>query len=214
MNPEGAKNVALVAKAIGARLVHVSTDYVFDGQKAHPYNEDDPPGAVSVYGLSKLEGERHIRQTWDRHFIFRTAWLYGAHGKNFVHTMLRLFQERDSVSVVDDQWGSATYAKDLAGVIVRTVGNDRQEFGTYHYTNEGRTTWYRFAQEIYRVGRKLGLCSTPVRIEPVTTADYPTAARQPERSYLSKEKIKRVLGEEIRGWRDALREFLETLGGS
>ncbi|MBN1837534.1 MAG: sugar nucleotide-binding protein, partial [Spirochaetales bacterium] len=149
-----------------------------------------------------------------KHFVLRTAWLYGAGGKNFVTTMIRLFQERDTVRVVDDQWGSPTYARDLAQAIVRIVQTRRGEYGTYHYTNEGKTSWCGFAREIYRVGQALGLCPRPVRIQPVSTLEYPTAAQRPQNSCLSKEKIKRVLGEQIRSWQEALEEFLNTLGGS
>jgi dTDP-4-dehydrorhamnose reductase len=208
VNAEGAGNLASVAKTLPASLIHISTDYVFNGRKNGPYVEEDPPDPLSVYGRSKLEGERLIRSSWQRHFIIRTAWLYGMHGANFVRTMLRLFRERRSARVVDDQWGSPTYARDLAEAIVRIVLKDRQEFGTYHYANEGKTSWYLFAREILRIERKEGRLPDQVHLEPIPTQAYPTPAQRPQNSYLSNEHIKQVLGESIRSWQEALKDFL------
>ena len=151
INAEGVRNLACVAQEKGARLLHISTDYVFDGRKEDAYLETDPPSPSGVYGRSKLQGELDIRENIDRHVILRTAWLYGPTGANFVRTMLRLFQERDEVRVVADQWGSPTLAGDLADVILRIVTLETVPYGTFHFTNEGRTNWFEFASLIRKL---------------------------------------------------------------
>jgi len=209
INADGAHNIARVAEHSGAVLIHVSTDYVFDGEKNGPYLEDDETNPLGVYGRSKLEGERRIISETDRYFIIRTAWLYGARGANFVRTMLRLFRERDEVRVVADQWGSPTYSKDLASALISAAAGDSTRFGIYHFTNEGRTNWYEFAREIYGQAVRYGRVKRDVDIVPITTSEYPTKARRPKNSYLSKEKIIRELGVECRAWRKALEEFIK-----
>lgn len=211
INAAGVMNIARVAADTGAVLVHVSTDYVFDGEKSGAYSEDDATGPAGEYGRSKLEGERHIAVTVNRHFILRTAWLYGAHGNNFVRTMLRLFNERDEVRVVADQWGSPTFTRDLAAAIMTIAGGTFQRYGIYHYTNEGRTNWYEFAKEICALGKRYGIVKRDVRILPITTAEYPTKAKRPRNSYLSKEKIRQELGIECRDWKEALEECIREM---
>lgn len=211
VNAEGVLNIARVAKDIGAALVHVSTDYVFDGEKVDAYREDDPTNPIGAYGESKLAGERNVISAMDRHFIVRTAWLYGERGKNFVHTMIRLFREREEVRVVADQWGSPTFTRDLAAALVTVAERNSDRYGIYHYTNDGRATWHEFAQAIYDLSRRHGLVDRDVRIVPITTAEYPTKARRPKNSYLSKEKMIRDLGVRCRPWREALEECIISL---
>ena len=211
INADGVDNIARVAKISGATLIHVSTDYVFDGEKNGPYLEDDETNPLGVYGRSKREGEKRIISAMDRYFIIRTAWLYGAKGNNFVRTMLRLFRERDEVRVVADQWGSPTYSKDLASALISAVASDTQRYGTYHFTNEGLTNWYAFAREIYTQALRYGHVKHEVNIIPITTSEYPTKAVRPRNSYLSKEKIIRELRAECRTWQKALEEFMKNL---
>ncbi len=211
INADGVLNIARVADEKDAALVHVSTDYVFDGETAEAYHEDDATNPIGTYGESKLAGERHIASSMKRFFILRTAWLYGETGKNFVLTMIRLFRERDEVRVVADQWGSPTYAGDLAAAIVTIVRSDSTRFGIYHYTNEGRINWFEFAREICTLARRQGLIDRDVRIVPIATDEYPTKARRPKNSYLSKEKIIRELGVQCRDWRVALEECIGNL---
>jgi dTDP-4-dehydrorhamnose reductase len=211
VNAGGVLNVARVAEERGARLIHISTDYVFDGEKPGAYREDDATGPTGAYGLSKLEGERHVVAAMSDYFILRTAWLYGTTGGNFVRTMLRLFNERDEVRVVDDQWGSPTFTRDLAAAVIAIVKADARAFGIYHFTNEGRTNWYGFAREIYALGRRYGLIGREVRITPIPTAEYPTRARRPKNSYLSKDRIRSGLGIVCRGWEEALEGCIRAL---
>jgi dTDP-4-dehydrorhamnose reductase len=213
VNADGVLNITRVAAEKGARLVHVSTDFVFDGANREGYVEDDPTGPICVYGASKLAGERHITGSMTDYFILRTAWLHGAKGNNFVRTMLRLFGERDEVGVVADQWGSPTYTRDLAFAIMAVIGSDSHRFGIYHFSNEGRISRHEFAAEIYALGWRYGLTGRDVRITPIATAEYPARARRPVNSYLSKEKIRRELGIEIRGWKEALEDCIRELAG-
>ena len=154
INSEGVLNIARLAKENNAVLIHISTDYVFDGNKEGAYTEEDKTNPVGVYGKSKLEGERNIVKALPEYFIIRTAWLYGRNGNNFVHTMLRLFSDRNELKVVQDQFGSPTNAKDLADVIVNIVKNNSDKHGIYNFTNNGRTNWYEFASTIYELARE------------------------------------------------------------
>ncbi len=213
LNVEGPRNLAKAARDTGASLLHISTDYIFNGEKTGDYVEDDPPAPMSVYGKSKLEGEKAVREEWEKHFIVRTAWLYGRNGKNFVDTMLRLFREKKRVKVVDDQRGNPTYARDLAEAITAIVTRDSRKFGTYHFTNEGRTSWFDFARAIFDAAIPLGLADPGVDVKPVPTQEYPTKAARPKNSCLSKDRIRRELGIDPRDWRDALQNYLEEKAG-
>jgi dTDP-4-dehydrorhamnose reductase len=204
VNADGVRNLCTAARGAGAALLHISTDYVFDGAKKGAYTEDDPPNPIGVYGASKLKGEREILGSLERFVILRTAWLYAGKGKNFVTTMLRLFASRDEVRVVEDQWGSPTYARDLAGAILAIVRPGFSRGGIFNYTNEGHTNWFEFAKEIHSRAAERGLAPRGVRITPVGTGQYPARASRPPNSYLSKEKIKTSFGLPIRDWRAAL----------
>ncbi|GHV44552.1 NAD(P)-dependent oxidoreductase [Spirochaetia bacterium] len=213
LNTDGPGNIAGTAKKIGARLIHFSTDYVFNGRGNQPYKEDDEPDPIGVYGLTKRDGERRVLAVNEASWIIRTAWLYGKYGNNFVHTMLHLMKERDSVSVVDDQRGSPTWAYDLADTVTLLIaavdGGKPVPPGIYHYTNEGNITWFDFAQEIYVQGKKLGLLSKDCAVKPCASAEFPAKVTRPAYSVLDKGRIKAALGIEIPEWDASLQEFLE-----
>jgi len=212
--PEAARAVNAVGPAVlaeeaaraGALLVHYSTDYVFDGAKQTPYTEDDEPNPLSVYGRTKLEGEEAIRESGARHLILRTSWVYGAHGHNFLLTMLRLMAERPVLRVVADQHGSPTWSRYLAertaALLPLVLANQASE-GTYHATASGQTTWHGFAEEILGTARSNGLPVITEHIEPIPTREYPTPARRPAYSVMNTEKIGTHVGEG-EGWERGL----------
>jgi dTDP-4-dehydrorhamnose reductase len=220
LNTTGAANIAAATKSIGARLIHFSPDYVFDGKgitgpdgRKRPYREDDPTNPTGVYGLTKRDGENAVLENNPRSYIIRTAWLYGQYGKNFVTTMLNLMKERDTVTVVDDQRGSPTWARDLAETTIEIVTakqvNKAIPYGIYHYTNEGNITWYDFAREIHDVTLQYGLLPKACTTKPCTSAEYPTRAKRPEFSVLDKTKIKLALGLRIPTWDLSLIRYLQ-----
>jgi len=213
INADGPGNIAQVAAAQGARFIHISTDYVFDGAQDRPYLESDTPHPLSAYGVGKCQGEEKIAACLDAHFILRSAWMYGKNGPNFVQTMLRLFRERDEVSVVADQWGTPTYAPDLAAAILAIIAADSRAYGIYHFTNAGRINWYQFACAIYDLARKNGLLTKPVKITPITTAQYPTKAQRPQFAHLSKEKICRTFAIKLTPWQDSLAAYMNNQPG-
>ncbi len=205
INRDGARIVAKAAQKLGVALVFISTDYVFDGFHREPIEENIEPAPLNVYGMTKLAGEQAVAESGARAVIVRTSWLYSEFGNNFVRTMLRIGGERDEVRVVNDQWGSPTYAVDLARAIMWIIerGIDAG-CEIYHYCNDGITTWYDFAQAIFREADE------NVSIVPVTTAEYPTLACRPEYSALSTDKLKR-LGVTIPSWEDALKRCLMAI---
>lgn len=220
LNSTGPKNLARAARRRGAKLIHVSTDYVFDGTKEEGYYEDTPQSAVSVYGRTKWAGEEAIRRSGVSHCIVRTSWLFGEHGPNFVATMLSRFFEGKPVRVVNDQWGSPTYAGDLAEALVRLAGaqlpdvgesGPRLPQGFYHFTNGGRINWYDFAREIFSQAREIGLCPDGSTITPVPSSEYPTKARRPVYSFLHTDRIREALDIEIRPYQEALHNYLATI---
>lgn len=208
INADGPRHLAEIARYKGAKLIHISTDYVFDGTKDGAYVETDTPNPLGVYGRSKYQGEVQVQRLLKEHFIVRTSWLYGKHGHNFVTTMLRLFRERDEVRVVGDQWGSPTYAPDLAGAVMEIVRSHSEDYGIYHFANEGRISWYDFACEIYNRARNKELLKKDVPIQKIVTAEYPTKARRPQNSCLSKEKFRNTFGVVIDPWQKGLQNFL------
>jgi dTDP-4-dehydrorhamnose reductase len=214
LNTEGAENIAVAAERTGAKLIHISTDYVFNGQGNKPYTEDDDTDPIGVYGLSKRDGEDRIPEKNVQSYIIRTAWLYGKHGKNFVFTMLRLMKERKSISVVNDQRGSPTWTRDLAETIIAFIGRINEgksiPYGIYHFTKEAEISWYDFAREIHAQGRALGILPRDCDIVPCTSADFPARVKRPAYSVLDKAKIKNTLGINIPAWDMSLRKFLET----
>ena len=203
VNETGVKNLALASKEIGAVLVHISTDYVFDGSGAVPYTEGDKPNPVSAYGRSKALGEKAVTDTLDRYFIIRTAWLYGE-GKNFVKTMISLSEKNKTLRVVSDQIGSPTSAAELARFIVYLIRTDK--YGIWHGVCDGSTSWYEFAKEIMRlIGRE------EVEVLPITTEEYPTKAKRPHFSVLSNEKLHNETDFKIKSWKEALKEYISNL---
>jgi len=203
VNALGPELLARACEARKIRLVHVSTDYVFDGRKTAPYLPDDEPCPLGVYGRSKLAGERAVAVNCSNHLIVRTAWLYGAHGPNFVTTVLRLARERDCLRVVSDQVGSPTFAKDLARLLRALALTDA--VGITHATNTGSCAWYEFALEI------VGLAGLDTPVQPISTAQYPTPARRPANSVLDCSRTDLLTGIERRHWRDALAEFIDQI---
>ena len=211
INALGAKNIALYARELGGALIHISTDYVFSGTASTPYQEDDQVGPLSAYGRTKAESEVQVREECSRHFILRTAWMYGRHGSNFAYSMLRLMRERSSIGVVADQRGSPTWTRDLAAAITRIIDTSSVAFGTYHFTDEGETTWYDFAKEISRLGLENGLLNREIEIKPLRTEEYPCKARRPRYSVLSKRKIHETLGCVTPDWKASLGMFMRDL---
>lgn len=211
INATGVYNIALIAKKRQAKLVHISTDYVFDGRKKGAYFEEDKTNPLGIYGKSKLKGEEIIRETIEEYYIIRTAWLYGYYGRNFVTTMLKLFQEKSVIRVVNDQWGSPTYTSDLGKMIIHLITSEKNIYGTYHYTNEGNITWFQFACEIFNIAHKLNILRNKIEIVPILSSEYPTNAQRPKNSYLSKNKISQQLGIYCRDWKEPLVEYLRLL---
>jgi dTDP-4-dehydrorhamnose reductase len=215
VNAEGPATIARWCADHRRVLIHLSTDYVFAGDGARPYLEDDPIGPAGVYGASKAEGERRVRQACPSHVILRTAWVYAAEGRNFVRTMLRLGATREALSVVADQRGCPTAAFSIAEALCRILGRlaegDGGIFGTYHYVDAGDTTWYDFAQRIFaaaaeRWGRRPA-------VTPITTDQYPTLAKRPRYSVLDTGKIRAAFGVVPRRWQDSLEVVLAEILG-
>ncbi|WP_345948358.1 dTDP-4-dehydrorhamnose reductase [Mucilaginibacter sp. PAMB04274] len=205
VNKDGAANLAKLCKKYAATLVHVSTDFVFDGSSPDPLTEEDAANPVSVYGLTKLEGEQAIAEVLPAHYTLRTSWLYSEYGNNFVKTMLRLGAEKDQLSIIADQVGTPTYAIDLAGCILQIISNDNKQYGIYHYSNEGVTSWYDFAMAIFDIS------GTDVKVSPIRTAQYPTPATRPTYSVMDKAKVKSTFNIEIPYWRHSLEECIKRL---
>ncbi len=209
VNRDSAAALARAAAACNARLLHISTDFVFDGSRSRPYREDDLPNPLGVYGRSKLEGEQAVREALPGAVILRTAWVYGVHGHNFVKTMLRIAGEGRPLRVVDDQTGTPTWARDIAGAITALVQADAT--GLYHYTSAGSVSWCGFAGAILSAAAQAGFEIRTQAVEPITTADYPTPARRPAYSVLDTGKIQAQLGLSIPDWRDSLMTMLGEL---
>lgn len=196
INVEGAANIAKVCNKYNTALIHVSTDFVFDGNKTTPYTEEDETNPQGVYGRTKRDGEIEIKKNLREHYIVRTSWLYSQYGNNFMKTMLRLAAERASLGIVNDQTGTPTHAVDLARAIMTIITSGIKQYGVYHYSNEGETTWYGFADKIFEVN------AIDIDLKPIPTEAYPTPAKRPAYSVLDKSKIKKVFGIEISNWED------------
>lgn len=209
VNRDGARAVAEAVAGYGGKLLHVSTDFIFDGNQSRPYAEDDAPKPLGVYGASKLAGEQAVAEVLPEAAILRTAWVHGAHGHNFVKTMLRLAAERDELTVVDDQIGTPSWTGDIADSLIALIGADAR--GCYHFTNEGVASWYDFAVAILDEAHALGFPVKAQRVRPIPTAAYPTPARRPAYSVLDKQKIRALLGRPIPHWRESLITMLREL---
>lgn len=217
VNSQGAANMAQAAANCGARLIHISTDFVFDGLKSTPYAESDAVNPISVYGASKLAGEEAVANRLPEHIIVRTAWLYGGQGNNFVKTILRLAAERESINIVYDQVGTPTWTADLCDalvVMVKALESGKTPYGIYHYTNEGVASWYDFAVEIVEEAQVRGLVVKCKTLEPILTSGYPTPAKRPAFSVLDKAKFKKTFGSAVPHWRASLKKMMtEYCGG-
>ncbi len=211
INESGILNLGEIASRLEVPLIHVSTDYVFNGRAERPYVEEDNVDPIGVYGKSKYAGENKLRAVHKKHFIIRTSWLYGRYGKNFVNTMISLMSSRDSVRVVNDQKGCPTWARDLANFIVHLVNSNCDQFGTYHFSNDGIVTWYEFAQTIYIFTTEKKLLNKKCSITPCTTEDFVTKAERPKYSVMSKEKVRKQFNYQIPNWKDSLKLYLEEL---
>ena len=209
INVIGTRNIAQVCKRNDAILLHVSTDFVFDGNSIRPYTEQDLPNPTGVYGKTKLEGEKAVQETWNKHLIIRTSWVYSQFGNNFMKTMLRLASERDKLSVVNDQIGTPTNAVDLAKVLIKMIQYCQttpiEVFGIYNFSNEGQCSWYDFAKKIFEIN------TIKIDLQPIASDSYPTPAQRPAFSVLDKSKIKKAFGIAIKDWEESLKSvpFLE-----
>jgi dTDP-4-dehydrorhamnose reductase len=208
VNRDGVDNLAAAATVVGARIIHISSDFVFAGGQSRPYRPDDTASPCGVYGESKLAGERVLLAKYGNYAIIRTAWVYSAHGGNFVKTMLRLMAERD-LGVVADQIGTPTWAHGLARALWQTV--DMGLTGLYHWTDAGVASWYDFACAIQEEALALGILSRAVAIKPLSSRDYPTPARRPSYSVLDKSTLWKILGSAAPHWRVSLRKMLREL---
>ncbi len=211
VNSIGAGNVALVAAEKKAVLIHISTDFVFNGSVNAPYDETSEPSPCNVYGMSKLEGEIAVCRTCAEYFIIRTAWLFGRYGDNFVTAMLDRFLQKKDTQVVADQFGSPTYAADLAEAVCAMITSNSTEFGIYHFVNEGIASRYEFANAVFFYAQRAELLESRVAIKPVSSEDYGMKAKRPAYSALSTEKYKTVFHHVILPWQDALERFITTL---
>jgi len=207
INRDGPANIAWACAENQTPFIHLSTDYVFNGEKGSPYRETDPVSPIGVYGRSKAAGESALRSVLTEHIILRTAWLYGSHGHNFVKTIMKLSREQEAIRVVSDQYGSPTSAADLAEAILKISGILQQhaavKWGTYHYCGQGIVSWHQFAQTIVDLCRHKGKVKTR-RVDPITTADYPTRVKRPPYSALDCGLIKKRFGIPTRPWQNSL----------
>ena len=205
INRDGAENIANLCLKFDATMLQVSTDFIFEGNIPSLLTETDPTVPISVYGLTKLEGEKAVEAVLEKYYIVRTAWLYSEFAGNFMKTMLRLGTERDSLGIIADQIGSPTYGVDLAGALLDIIASDKKAYGIYHYSNEGAISWYDFAQAIFELG------NVDVIVNPLKSSEYPTKAARPAFSVMDKTKIKTTFGIKVPYWRDSLKIALSNL---
>ncbi|MEG2732111.1 MAG: dTDP-4-dehydrorhamnose reductase [Clostridium sp.] len=204
INAEGTRNIAEVCRDLDTKMMYISTDYVFNGTGETPWQPDDRREPLNVYGQAKYEGELAIEELLQKYFIVRIAWVFGVNGKNFVKTMLRLGKENRAVSVVDDQIGSPTYTYDLARLLVDMIQSE--QYGRYHATNEGLCSWYEFAVEIFK---QAGM--SEVKVTPVDSSKFPSKAKRPSNSRISKDKLEENGFERLPAWQDALSRYLKEI---
>lgn len=207
LNIYGVENLANACKNYKAILIHISTDYVFDGKQAKPYTEIAEANPLNIYGLTKLKGEKVVGELLDNYFIIRTSWLYSEYGSNFLKTMLRLENENDELHVVSDEIGTPTYARELALVLISFINKNNIPFGTYHYSNEGEASWYDFAKAIF------SLRDIDIKIQPIKAIDFIASANRPMYSVMDKKKLKDNLGITIPHWEEGLKKCINRLAG-
>ena len=209
INVNGTKNLAAVCKEYSTVLLHISTDFVFDGNASIPYTENDIPNPSGVYGQTKLDGEKAIQAVFENYYIIRTSWVYSQFGNNFMKTMLRLASEKDSISVVNDQFGTPTNAVDLANALIQIILTDNRQpttdnFGIYNFSNEGQCSWYDFAKKIFEIN------NITVNLQAIPTSSFPTPAKRPKYSVLNKLKIKSNFGIGLIDWENSL-EIMKSI---
>jgi dTDP-4-dehydrorhamnose reductase len=212
INRDGPQNTALAANKVNAAIIHISTDYVFDGDSAESYVESDNTAPQGEYGRSKLAGEQAVAQACPKHIILRTAWVFGEHGNNFVKTMLRLAKTRDTLGVVADQFGGPTYAGDIAKTILaisKQIIDGNQAYGVYHYSGFPHVSWHTFAEKIFEIALEQDVLLQPIKVNPITTQDYPTPAKRPANSRLNCDKIHNAFGIQQSNWQAALARIQE-----
>jgi len=211
VNHLAVKQLAQIAKKQQAKLIHISTDYVFDGESDKPYTEIDTTNPINIYGKTKLAGEKVLQEVMSTNaIIIRTSWVYSEYGNNFVKTMLRLGQERDGINVVDDQIGSPTYATDLAGAILEIIKNkyfreEDQVTQIYHYSNEGGISWYEFAKEIFKIAK------VDCKVNSIATDQYPTPAKRPKNTLMDKDKISKLFNAKMYNWKKSFQACIKNI---
>jgi len=203
INAEGAYNLVKACKKYNVVLLHISTDYVFDGMAKKPYQEQDPTNPLNVYGASKLKGEQHIGDTWNKHFIIRTSWLYSQYGHNFLNSMLEFAEQKKALAITTQQTGTPTNANDLAQVLVTIIKTRNTRYGVYHFSNQGETTWYDFATAIFKATGEINTVNL------AKTEHYATFAKRPVYSVLNCNKLKITLGTQYKNWEDSLIHLIQ-----
>ena len=204
INAEGAYSIAKACKKHNVVLLHISTDYVFDGMAKTPYQEQDPTNPLNVYGASKLKGEQHIGDTWNKHFIIRTSWLYSQYGQNFLNSMLQFAKQKKALTITTQQKGTPTNANDLAQVLVTIIKTGNARYGVYHFSNQGEATWYDFAEAIFKATGEIDTVNL------AKTEHYATFAKRPSYSVLNCNKLKDTLGITYRNWEDSLKQIINS----
>ena len=204
INAEGAYSLAKACKKHNVVLLHISTDYVFDGMAKTPYQEQDPTNPLNVYGASKLKGEQHIVDTWKKHFIIRTSWLYSQYGQNFLNSMLQFAKQKKALTITTQQKGTPTNANDLAQVLVTIIKTGNARYGVYHFSNQGEATWYDFAKAIFKATGEIDTVNL------AKTEHYATFAKRPSYSVLNCNKLKDTLGITYRNWEDSLKQIINS----
>ena len=204
INAEGAYSLAKACKKDNVVLLHISTDYVFDGMAKTPYQEQDPTNPLNVYGASKLKGEQHIVDTWNKHFIIRTSWLYSQYGHNFLNSMLQFAKQKKALTITTQQKGTPTNANDLAQVLVTIIKTGNARYGVYHFSNQGEATWYDFAKAIFKATGEIDTVNL------AKTEHYATFAKRPAYSVLNCNKLKDTLGITYRNWEDSLKQIINS----
>ncbi|AZQ59695.1 dTDP-4-dehydrorhamnose reductase [Maribacter sp. MJ134] len=204
-NAEAVQILAKTCAKHSCILIHISTDFIFDGKKNEPYIETDQPNPLNVYGLSKLKGENYVKEYLDSYFIVRTSWVYSEYGNNFVKTILKLGEQMERLNVISDQYGSPTYAKDLAEFIIALVHKDSKDFGIYHFSNRGNISWYDFAKAI------IELSNINTTILPIASKDYKAKALRPKNSVINTDKAQNFLEKPVKNWKQSLAKCIEKL---
>ncbi len=216
VNSQGSENLAISCKEYDIPLLHISTDYVYDGEKQSPYLESDTPNPTGIYGSSKLEGDQKIEAIWHKHIILRVSWVFGAHGNNFVKTMLRLVEQRDELSIVDDQFGAPTSAEAISACLLNIIeapqfNHTDCPWGIYNLQSDPGVTWYEFAQEIFLQAKQLGIYNKEMKLNPIASSEFPTPVKRPANSKLDGTKLMQYFCVAPAQWKDDLNKLLKAI---